>query len=116
MCVRLYVKICACVCTGVYIYHYVLVCVCMCLHVCNCACKLSICVFSVYLCGSRQRRRGIMNCTFISLCMAPFTYPQGEDDGVELACQCKCLAVVHAACVLLVSKGIKLREQALWHH
>lgn len=54
-----------------------------------------------------------MNCAFTPLSTAPFTYPLGEDDGVELACQCKCLAALHAACVLLVSKGIKLGEEVL---
>ncbi len=57
-----------------------------------------------------------MNCAFIPLCTAPFIYPHGEDDGVELACQCKCLPALHATRVLLVSKGIELGEQALWLH
>lgn len=89
-----------------------------CVHVgvCKCA-RLIVHVnwFSVYVCGLRQKRQGIMNCAFIPSCTAPFTYPHGED-GVELACQCQCLVALHAVCVLLVSKGIKLGEQALWHH
>lgn len=71
--------------------------------------------FYVYQRGLRQRRKGVMNCAFIPLCRAPFTYPHGEYDGVELACQCKCLVVLHAVSVLFVSKGIKLGEQDLWH-
>lgn len=57
-----------------------------------------------------------MNCALIPHSTAPFTYPHGEDDGVELACQCKCLAApaLHAGSVLLVGKGIKFGEQALW--
>lgn len=53
-----------------------------------------------------------MNRAFIPLYTAPFTYPHGEDDGVELACQSKCLVLLHAVSVLLVSKGIKLGVQA----
>lgn len=53
-----------------------------------------------------------MNSAFIPFCAAPFTYPHVEDDGVELPC----LAALHALSVLLVSKGIKLGEQVLWHH
>lgn len=100
-------------CTFVYMLCHFLVCVCMC--VCMCV-IVHVSWFGVYLCGSRQRRQGIMNCAFIPLCIAPFTYPHGEDDGVELTCQCKCLAALHATSVLLVSKGIKPGEQALWLH
>lgn len=65
----------------------------------------------MYLCGLRQRRQGIMNCASICLCTAPFTYPHGEDDDVELASQCKCLVALHAVCLLLVNKGTEVREQ-----
>lgn len=94
--------------TGVYMFHYVLICLfCMCVIVDSSR-------ISMYLCRLRQRRQGIVNCAFIRLCTAPFTFPHREDDGVELASQC--LADLHAVCVLLVSKGIELRDHVLCHH
>jgi len=72
--------------------------------------------FSLNPCGLRQRRQGIVNCPFIPPCTPPFPYPHGEDDGVELACQCKCSAALHAVHVLVGSNGITLGKRALWHH
>ena len=91
----------------------VVVCTCFIISMCVCVCTCRL--FCVYPCGSRQRRQGIMNCAFIPLCTAPFTYPHGEDDGVKLACQWRCSAVLHAAWLFRVSRGIKLGEQALRH-
>lgn len=117
MCVLLCVSVYAClrlsmcifICTALYMCCFLPMCVCMCVIV-------HIIWFSVYLCASSERRQGIMICTFIPLCTAPFTYPHGEDACIELACQCECLAALHAASVLLVSKGIIHGERALWLH
>lgn len=102
-----------CACEDVLLCALFLISVCLC--VCVCVIVL-VSWYGVYLCGSRQSRQGIMNYALIPLCTAPFTYPRGEDDGVELACQYKCFEAPHAVSVLLVCKGIKLGEQALWHH
>ncbi len=100
---------CACVLTSVHVcmsgfFLNLLVCICMCVIV-------HVSWFIVYLCDSWQRRQGIMNCAFISLCTAPFTYPHGKDDGVELACQCKCFAVLHAVSVLWLAKVLNLESR-----
>lgn len=96
---------CACVCCcswvciwGLHIYLYY-----CCLHVllftcvlCNCAHKLAECVFGWF----KWKRTRQHDLHFDSFSTSPFTYPHGEDAGIELACQCECLAALHAVPVL----------------
>lgn len=90
-------------------------CVCMCvlLHVCNCTNKL------LYVCICVVPAQETSHPEFEHLflyCKAPFAYFFGEYEGFEAACKCKCLAALHAVSVHLANRGIKLGEQALWHH
>lgn len=95
-------------CKVLLLFTHFVICFCVCAYMCV---IVHVSWFSVYLCGLRQRRQSIMNWAFIPLHTAPFTYPHGEDDGVELACQSKCLVPLHAVSVLSVRKGIKLGVQ-----
>lgn len=90
--------------TAIYMFCYGL------MHICMCVIAY-VSRFSVSV-----RGQDIMICTFIRLWRAPFTYPRGAETGIQLACHCKYLAVLHAVSVLLASKGIIHEEQALWLH